>query len=42
MTATALPPGSNPTVTVSGPVPNKVINIGVPRGAAQDIPQETA
>ena len=32
-TATALPPGATPTVTVTGPIPNKVINIGVPRGA---------
>ena len=32
-TATALPPGASPTVTVTGSVPNKVINIGVPRGA---------
>ena len=32
-TATALPAGASPTVTVTGAIPNKVINIGVPRGA---------
>lgn len=31
-TATTRPPGSPATVTVTGPVPNKIINIGVPRG----------
>ena len=32
-TATTLPPGSPATVTVTGAIPNKVVNFSIPRGA---------